>query len=313
MAEAARRRGGPLVALVGILGFWIVARIAIAGVGEPNVPDETRDPGPAAFVRLEPKIPAVPASHEAERTSESAFEEAVSEPLRSSVPSPARSAAVFQPMPLRPLQPVPITAVPVHMAASHQLMWMAALARMPLPAGLSAAANTPRVLAVPFYSAPLSRSGAKRWSADGWLLLRSGSGGALAPGAVPATYGASQAGAVLRYRLSPDSPYRPEVYARLATAIDAPGDKEVATGLSVRPIPALPLRVMAEMRLADQSGTVRMRPAAMVVTEVQPVQLPHRTRAEFYGQAGYVGGRYATPFADGQARIDTHLANLGPA
>jgi urocanate hydratase len=34
---------------------------------------------------------------------------------------------------------------------------------------------------------------------------------------------------------------------------------------------------------------------------------------ELYAQAGYVGGRYATPFVDGQARIDRGVADVGPA
>lgn len=50
----------------------------------------------------------------------------------------------------------------------------------------------------------------RRWSADGWLMLRGGGDGSLAAGSgAPATYGASQAGAVLRYRLAPRQPPSP--------------------------------------------------------------------------------------------------------
>jgi hypothetical protein len=49
----------------------------------------------------------------------------------------------------------------------------------------------------------------------------------------------------------------------------------------------------------------------MAVTELPPVALPRGLRAEIYGQAGYVAGRYATPFADGQARVDRHVLTLG--
>ena len=70
---------------------------------------------------------------------------------------------------------------------------------------------------------------------------------------------------------------------------------------------------MAELRLSDQSGATRLRPAALLVTELAPIDLPHETRAEFYGQAGYVGGRNATAFADGQARVDKRIAQFGGA
>ncbi len=197
--------------------------------------------------------------------------------------------------------------MPVSVAAGHQLMWMAALSRLPLPAGFGAAA--PRAVPVPFYPA----GAARRWSADGWLLLRRGAGGALAAGPTPATYGASQTGAVLRYRLAPQSRHRPEAYLRLTSALNSPTDKDAAVGLSARPVAALPLRAMAELRLSEQAGATRLRPAALVVTELHPIDLPYAARAEFYGQAGYVGGRNATPFADGQARIDKRIAQLGKA
>jgi hypothetical protein len=202
--------------------------------------------------------------------------------------------------------------VPVGVAAGHQIAWMAALSRLPLPAGFVAArvaATTP----VPFFPVPAAGSSStdRRWSADGWLLLRRGAKGSLAAGALAPSYGASQTGAMLRYRLAPASAHRPETYARLAAAFDSPAEKEAAVGVSARPLAALPLRAMAELRVSEQSGTTRLRPAALVVTELQPVDLPHGVRAEFYGQAGYVGGRHATAFADGQARIDTHLAGFG--
>jgi hypothetical protein len=56
-----------------------------------------------------------------------------------------------------------------------------------------------------------SVSGTSPWSADGWLLLRDGSAGPLAP--VQPSYGRSQAGAVVRYQLS-DTQHRPQAYLR---------------------------------------------------------------------------------------------------
>ncbi len=193
------------------------------------------------------------------------------------------------------------------------MLWLAALSKVPLPAGLAAmkpAAPVP----VAFYPVDRGANRAdKRWSADGWLLLRPGGSAALATGAASATYGASQTGAVLRYRLAPQSVYRPEAYLRAAAALGGAGDKELAVGISARPLPALPLRAAVELRASDQPAGQQVRPAAMVVTEIMPIDLPHDTRTEFYGQAGYVGGRFATAFADGQARLDTRLADLGDA
>jgi hypothetical protein len=44
---------------------------------------------------------------------------------------------------------------------------------------------------------------------------------------------------------------------------------------------------------------------------MSPVDLPLRARAEFYGQAGYVGGNFASAFADGQVRVDRRVLQLG--
>jgi hypothetical protein len=54
-----------------------------------------------------------------------------------------------------------------------------------------------------------------------------------------------------------------------------------------------------------------VRPAAFAYTELPPLELPHGARAEFYGQAGYVGGDFASAFADGQLRVDGRLLRLG--
>jgi hypothetical protein len=56
-----------------------------------------------------------------------------------------------------------------------------------------------------------------------------------------------------------------------------------------------------------------LRPAVLVVTGLRPVALPLGLRGEAYGQAGYVGGRFATGFADGQLRLDHRVVKLGKA
>ncbi len=173
----------------------------------------------------------------------------------------------------------------------------------PEPAGMAAAA-VPR--AEPAPAKP------RRWSADAWALLRrDGTGAPASPGALPATYGASQAGAVLRYRLSLASRYRPTAYMRTTSTLGLMQETSAALGLSARPLPGLPVIAAVEARLTDQGGKRRFQPAAMAVTQLPWFALPAGFRGEAYAQAGYVAGRYATPFADGQFRADRPLVTLG--
>ena len=73
----------------------------------------------------------------------------------------------------------------------------------------------------------------------------------------------------------------------------------------------MPLRIAGEVRISNNGSYREVRPAAFAVTELPPVDLPLGLRAETYAQAGYVGGRFATAFVDGQARLDGLLASLG--
>jgi hypothetical protein len=153
-----------------------------------------------------------------------------------------------------------------------------------------------------------------RWSLDSWLLWRPGGGKA---GAALPSYGASQTGAVLRYSLA-ERPTAPYAYLRAAAALaGAAGthaDADLAVGLGLRPLAAVPLRAQLEVRL-DRLGTgkVHGRAAAMAVTELPPLPLPGRGHAELYAQAGYVAGKAATGFLDAALRLDRPLATIGPA
>jgi len=155
---------------------------------------------------------------------------------------------------------------------------------------------------------------APRWSFAGWLLWRPGGG---EPAVALPAYGASQAGAVLSYRLA-DPPAAPAVYLRAAAALaSAPGarsDAGLALGISQRPFAMLPLRAQLEAR-ADRlgNGQVRARAAAMAVTELPPLPLPGRGHAELYAQAGYVAGEAGTAFVDAALRLEHPLALVGPA
>lgn len=158
-----------------------------------------------------------------------------------------------------------------------------------------------------------SHSVAPRWSGDAWLLWRHD---AVATGAgtfAGPSYGASQAGAVLRYRLAPGSRYQPQAYLRGSTALNDPRERELAFGLAVRPLAVLPATLLVEGRAARSGGHTRLRPAIAVVSTLPPLRLPLDLRGEAYVQAGYVGGPGATAFVDGQARIDRPFVRLGRA
>jgi hypothetical protein len=203
----------------------------------------------------------------------------------------------------------------VHAAVGQNLLMLAGLAQLEVPAAVLAYLQGPATPpGVPGAAPQVARAtpppDGSRWSADSWLLLRQDETAPLAAG--QPTYGRSQAGAVLRYRLN-DSRYRPQLYLRGSAALAGPREHEAAAGASARPLPRVPVRVAVEARLSDTAAGTEVRPAAFAVTELAPVSLPLALRGEAYLQAGYVGGRFATAFVDGQARVDRGLARLGGA
>ena len=87
----------------------------------------------------------------------------------------------------------------------------------------------------------------------------------------------------------------------------------MALGLALRPIARLPVSLQGEARYTSAPAAHALRPAVLAVTELPPFTLPLGMRGEMYGQAGYVGGNYATGFADGQLRVDHRVLRLGKA
>lgn len=308
------RRGQPLVALTLILAGWVGLRAAVlnnehAFAEAKAVPQGTpaANSKTTALPRPQARNPvAAPAPRD------SAFGGRLAPVLPA--PLPRTESAPFAPVLGLPA-PVVGTAVAdqaapapppstARIAAGHQLLYLAALAQLPMPA-------LPQ-LAGGLAPAPKNESRrTARWSGDAWLLLRDGSKGFTLPaGPVPsAAYGASQAGAVLRYRLDPVSARRPELYVRATTALHRPRGEELAAGFAIRPLAGVPVAALVEGRATRiVSGTV-VRPAAALVTELPPADLPLGLHGEAYAQAGYVGGRYATGFADGQGRIEKRIVS----
>ncbi len=197
--------------------------------------------------------------------------------------------------------------------ASHQALWMAALAYVPVPEPVARMLNQN---AAPRATAPLGKlletdqSNVNRWSLDGWLFWRPSSTQAPTAGPLPASYGGSQAGAVLRYQLASSSQRRPSAYIRATTALSGGRDSDLAAGLSARVFPKVPVSTHAEMRVSRSANRTEYHPAAFMVTEIPPLEAPFGVRVSTYAQAGYVGGDFATPFVDGQAKIDREVVNF---
>ncbi|MEY4055869.1 MAG: hypothetical protein RL519_1204 [Pseudomonadota bacterium] len=311
---AIRRRGQPLAVLGGLLLGWVGLRAALwERIELPGLPP----PVVAAVAKVLPKpprqlttqLPSAPLAQRASFTPQ---------------------AAPFANLP-PPLAPAPgwVDLAPVpefgtagegfggsRAAAAHQLAWMAGVAQLPVPRFIidrfSQQADSTSSL-IPAEARHLlgAGSGGGRWSGDGWVLLRTGGAGVTASGLPSPSYGASQAGAVIRYRLSAGSSRSPSLFLRASSALRSPRGEEVALGVSARPLAALPIAFQGELRATRQTLGTTLRPAFGMVTELPRLPLAGGLSTEVYAQAGYVGGAGATAFVDGQVRIERHLARIG--
>lgn len=315
------RRGQPLVVLTLVLAGWAGARAFMLADGDAS--PATAAP-PAATQVATRTVPLAP-----ERTDTQGAGRPAAAPLadlRSGRAAPVlpplvppyadnRAGAVMPALPaaggpavVPPAAPIPASSARI--AAGHQILFLAALARLPMPE-LARAGPAPVIAAPP-------AAHARRWSGDAWLLLRRGGNGFNLPGAglpganLPSgAYGASQAGAVIRYRLAPGSAQRPELYLRATSALHSPRGEELAAGLALRPARGVPIAALVQGRATRTMTGTLVRPAAALVSELPPAELPFGLRGEAYVQAGYVGGRGATAFADGQGRIERRLVSAG--
>lgn len=302
------RRGQPLTALAILLLGWVGARTALwaalpQDAAEPVALIEPVEGQPGASAKAAPAAPQAMQRRITPQKEHHAAEPpalpVTSIPLD---PSAAPKTQIEEPVPPR-------------IAAGHQLLYMAAMADMPLPDDAVAADQGQMTASPPVPYLPTARRQAQHWSADGWILWREGGNGFNLPGAglpgasLPSgAYGSSQVGIVLRYRLSPDSNLRPTLYLRASSGLYRPRGEELALGLAVRPLSKLPVALMAEGRVTRTAIGDDVRPAFAAVTELPPARLPLGLRGEAYGQAGWVGGKDKTPFIDGQLRIDKAVA-----
>jgi len=160
---------------------------------------------------------------------------------------------------------------------------------------------------------PVPAHADRRWHLAAWIAWREVSGLPRgANGALPAAYGGTQAGTFAQFDLR-DGAHRPALHIRATYAPDRPRQAEIAAGAGVRPLAGVPVRVLAELRATRTGDATEVRPAVFAVTELPQMALPLGFTAEGYAQGGWVGGRYTTAFADGQARMTRPLAIAGKA
>ena len=338
MILARRTPGEPLAALALVLMGWVGLRaVAWELALDANVQDVAASPAPAPQPHhVSPKSASrrAPVGTALVHVGNGGVTDPADmprvAPARSFVPTPL--LAPLQPVPapsVAPLrdpatlgpQPVPAAPQPlaigqspavgqplpanrIAVAGGHQMLWIAATALLPFPPlGLRSAPAAQS-------AAPPAAVTTSRWSGDGWLLLRRGNG-TIAPGPSVGSYGASQAGAVLRYRLISGDPHRLNAYVRGTGALNGSREQQVALGLAARPLARIPVTAMAELRGQRDGSGQHLRPALALVTELPPQKLPLGFTGEVYVQGGYVGGRYATAFIDGLARAERPVTNLG--
>ena len=306
LPQSSTRRGQPLYALGILMLVWVGVRTAVwAGstgyLVEPAAANAQAPGASAAPIVPENAVPMAPQT-------------APPAPFGTEPTAPPTLRYVPEPVPL----PTTLASqsVPPQLAAEHLLLLQNGVSALPMPENAVAAA--PPLSRVPVPYLPTAGAEARRWSGDGWVMWRQGGVGYNLPGAglpgaslTSGAYGASQAGLVLRYRLAPSSALRPTLYLRASTGLHYPRGEELAAGFAFRPLGRVPVAVMGEARATrTTSGTV-VRPALAVVSELPPAKLPFGLRGEAYGQAGWVGGKDHTPFADGQARIEKPVVRSG--
>ena len=294
MKQGAAFRGQPLLLLAGLLAGWMGLRVALwqppfeAAQAAQGVADAARallraaapaaPPSAAAVTaaeRLAARVPAPRAGAEqASRLVPAPREPIVSAPL---VPLPA--SPPFEAFgPVAPAPELPRAEPPPRAVIGHNLLLMAGLSQMEVPPALLAylqAAQRPVPgvpAAAPLLAAPAPApraSAAPRWSADAWLLVRRDGTTPLLSGRP--SYGRSQAGGVIRYRLASAGALRPQAYLRASTALAGAREQELAAGVSARLLPAIPLRFAAEARAGETARGTRLRPAVYAVTEFPPL------------------------------------------
>lgn len=286
------RRGQPLWALGGLLACWIALRAALIDwpAEPPGAPVETGE----EIMDLA-KAPRIRWTAQASAQGlPTAISDAAITPVHS-IELGVRDLNGPEPLPSRPA----LITSSQH-AVSHNLLWMSAMSAIPMLPEVPTVLAGERTLSARVSDTPAfalrSRS---RWSGDAWLVWRPGSRPFAPLGPITPGYGGSQAGALLRYDLAPALRSRPAAYVRAVGALGSVREQDLAVGMEARPIAGLPLAAHTELRVSRRQGGTTLRPAAFVSGGIDNASLAAGVSARGYAQAGYIGGRDATAFADG--------------
>lgn len=149
-----------------------------------------------------------------------------------------------------------------------------------------------------------------------WLFARQGSGPKRLRSTSPASqfsvaqYGASQAGAILTYRMLGDNSRNISTFARASTALSSSGQEELAIGIKTKPLSDLPLSFFAEQRFGAGGNSNRGTVFYLAGGTGPDMVLPE-INLETYGQVGYVFGRDNSHFFDASAALQKQVVERG--
>lgn len=274
-----RSRGQPLIAMLGILVAWIAFRLLMIEAPAPEFTSselQLRDKFTGAFgSRPTHTIDDLPSLARPGASISSASSENPARPFafeRSSPPSYDLAAAELHP-----------SGVKLDSATPK-------VSRRSDDRGAGLLSADPRAV---------TKRRGRRASGDAWLFLRGGGGIGDAAGTLAPGYGGSQAGAVLRFNLSVRASHRPVIYVRAVRALATARESDLVAGFAARPLAGVPLAANVEVRASQRTTGVEVRPAAFIAAGIDDVELVQGFTVRGYAQAGYVGGRDATAFADG--------------
>lgn len=264
----------PLRFLLAVMALWVGVRAAILLPGGPG-----ESPGRASAAttgRAGAPYPRLAAA--------------------AALPLPGRTMWSAEPQPaLSPARPSRLIDPPGTLTPSTFRL-AAASPRWTLPKAMRTA-----LARLPVLAAPLAPRGPGRWSLSAWVLVR-GDGGspALTPGG---TLGGSQAGARITYGIGGGFSLSARAYLPLRQTSGA----ELAPGIDWRPVPSLPLHLLAERR--QRVGREGRNAFALTLYGGASRALTPRIRLDAYGQAGLVGLDRRDLFADGALRV---ARRIGP-
>ncbi len=138
----------------------------------------------------------------------------------------------------------------------------------------------------------------QRLSSSGWALVRGGGAPGLSGGG---QLGGSQIG--IRSNFALNSPHSISVTARLTAPLNSETGKEVAVGIALKLVAAVPIQIIAERRIAADHGG-RNDFEIIAAGGVYDHPLGRHLTVSAYAQVGVVGITRRDTFADGSIEVE---------